>query len=55
MEIRILKYFLAVAEEENITSAARKLHMTQPALSRQMMDLEAEKRPLRGDTEQRRM
>lgn len=40
MEIRLLKYFLAVAEEENITSAARKLHMTQPALSRQMQDLE---------------
>jgi len=42
MEIRILQYFLAVAENENITSAARKLHMTQPALSRQMMDLEKE-------------
>lgn len=42
MEIRILKYFLTVAEEENITAAARKLHMTQPALSRQMMDLEEE-------------
>lgn len=40
MEIRLLKYFLAVAEDENITNAARKLHMTQPALSRQMMDLE---------------
>lgn len=42
MEIRLLKYFLAVAEDENITSAARKLHMTQPALSRQMMELEKE-------------
>lgn len=42
MEIRVLKYFLAVAEDENITSAAGKLHMTQPALSRQMMDLERE-------------
>lgn len=42
MEIRILKYFLAVAEDESITGAARKLHMTQPALSRQMMDLEKE-------------
>jgi len=42
MEIRILKYFLAVAEEENITNAARRLHMTQPSLSRQMMDLEKE-------------
>jgi len=42
MEIRILKYFLAVAEEENITVAARKLHITQPSLSRQMADLEKE-------------
>lgn len=42
MELRLLKYFLAVAEDENITAAARKLHMTQPALSRQMMDLEKE-------------
>ena len=42
MEIRSLKYFLAVAESENITLAAQKLHMTQPALSRQMMDLERE-------------
>lgn len=42
MEIRMLQYFLTVAEEENITAAARKLHMTQPALSRQMMDLEKE-------------
>ena len=42
MEIRMLQYFLAVAEEENITNAAKKLHMTQPSLSRQMMDLEKE-------------
>ena len=42
MEIRTLTYFLAVAEEGNITKAARKLHMTQPSLSRQMMDLEKE-------------
>lgn len=42
MEIRTLNYFLAVASEENITNAARKLHMTQPSLSRQMMELERE-------------
>jgi len=42
VEIRVLKYFLAVAEDGNITTAARKLHMTQPALSRQMMELEKE-------------
>lgn len=38
----MLKYFLAVAEEENITNAAKKLHMTQPSLSRQMQELEKE-------------
>ena len=42
MEIRTLTYFLAVSEEGSITKAARKLHMTQPSLSRQMMDLEKE-------------
>lgn len=42
MEIRMLRYFLAVAEEENITNAAKKLHMTQPSLSRQMQELEKE-------------
>jgi len=42
MELRVLRYFLAVAEEENITGAAEKLHLTQPTLSKQLMDLEAE-------------
>ena len=40
MELRNLKSFLAVAREENITRAAKLLHMTQPALSRQIMQLE---------------
>ena len=40
MELRTLRYFLTVAEEENITHAADILHITQPTLSRQMMDLE---------------
>lgn len=40
MDIRILKYFLAVAKEGNITRAAESLHITQPTLSRQMMELE---------------
>ena len=42
MDIRILKYFLAVAQEESITKAAEVLHTTQPNLSRQLNDLEAE-------------
>lgn len=42
MEYRILKYFLAVAKEENITHAAEILHISQPALSRQLMQLEEE-------------
>lgn len=42
MELRTLRYFLAAAQEENITRAAELLHITQPTLSRQMMDLERE-------------
>lgn len=42
MEYRLLKYFLTVAKEENITRAAEILHISQPALSRQMMLLEEE-------------
>lgn len=42
MELRTLKYFLVVAREENITKAAALLHVTQPTLSRQMMQLEEE-------------
>ena len=42
MELRVLRYFLAVAREENITKAAALLHVTQPTLSRQLMQLEDE-------------
>lgn len=42
MEIRVLRYFLAVAREGNITAAANFLHLTQPTLSRQIKDLETE-------------
>lgn len=42
MEIRVLKYFLAVAREENISRAAENLHITQPTLSRQISQLEEE-------------
>lgn len=42
MELRVLNYFLMVAREENITKAASLLHLTQPTLSRQLMQLEEE-------------
>ena len=42
MELRTLSYFLTVAREENITKAAQLLHITQPTLSRQLMQLEDE-------------
>ena len=42
MDIRVLRYFLAVAREESISRAADVLHITQPTLSRQMMLLEDE-------------
>lgn len=42
MELRVLKYFLAVAREGSVTGAANLLHVTQPTLSRQLMDLEGE-------------
>lgn len=42
MEIRVLKYFLAVVQQGNITRAANVLHLTQPTLTRQLQDLEKE-------------
>lgn len=42
MELRVLRYFLTVAREGNITAAANFLHLTQPTLSRQIKDLEKE-------------
>ena len=42
MEFRLLEYFLAVAREQNITAAAESLHISQPALSTQLKNLEEE-------------
>ena len=42
MELRHLRYFLAVAEHENVRMASERLHVTQPAVSRQIQDLEDE-------------
>jgi len=42
LEIRVLRYFLAIAREGSITAASQQLHITQPTLSRQMKDLEEE-------------
>ena len=40
MELRLLRYFLAVAKEQSITRATEILHVTQPTLSRQLTELE---------------
>ncbi|CAM3982433.1 LysR family transcriptional regulator [Bacillus luti] len=42
MEIRVLRYFISVANEESISAAAKQLHLSQPTLSRQLKDLETE-------------
>lgn len=40
IEVRVLRYFLAVAREQSISKAAELLHLSQPTLSRQLMDME---------------
>lgn len=42
LELRVLRYFLAVCQEKNISHAANALHISQPSLSRQLKNLEKE-------------
>ena len=42
MDIRAMRYFLEIAETENVSKAAERLHMSQPPLTRQMRQLEEE-------------
>ena len=42
MEIRVLRYFLEIARESNMSRAAKALHVSQPTLSKQMKELESE-------------
>ncbi len=42
MDLRVLRYFLAIAQEGNVSRAARAVHISQPNLSRQIMELEKE-------------
>ncbi len=42
MDIRQLRYFIAIVEEKSISAAARRLHLSQPPLSQQLKAMEEE-------------
>ena len=42
MDLKQLRYFMAIVEERQITAAARRLHMAQPPLSQRLRELELE-------------
>ncbi len=42
MELRVLRYFIAIAREKNMTKAAQRLHISQPSLSKEIRKLEDE-------------
>ena len=42
MDVRVLRYFLAVAREESFSRAAKSLYLSQPSISRQIQELEEE-------------